>query len=170
MFDFNFLFRYCASLSHYHLQIEDDVQVGKNYFKFIKSYISSVDLYLNMRATSNLFHYLSNNSLEIILPQLRKNFFSNDRWAHLSFSTLGFIGKLFKSDHMNAMATFYNMYFDEQPIDWLINYYRDGFWQEEMFDHMPSLFQHFGLKSSLIQNKDNGLEETYVILKIACFI
>ena len=159
MFDFNLLFRYCSQLSQYHMQIEDDVKVAQNYLLQIRSYLAAVSLKLDMEASTHLFHTISNSSEVSILKTLNSHFHSSKRWSMLDFSRLGFIGKLFQSPRMDLMATFFNLFYDEQPIDWLINYYVFLSGQHQVFQHFPSLFQHFGIKSSLNTIKDNVLKD-----------
>lgn len=95
-------------------------------------------------------------------------------WMVLDFCSLGFIGKLFKSADLSQLILFFVMFYNDKPIDWLL----DNFVQTKVcrFDmdnnsckkqkqkiwisHKPSLFQHIGTHSSLrgkIQKlKDKG--------------
>lgn len=71
------------------------------------------------------------------------------QWASLDFSSLGFIGKFFKSSDLQKLGQFFLTFFDEQPVDWLIRYWRMSMTQNEVIMRKPTLFQHFGLHSSL---------------------
>ncbi|XP_030836273.1 alpha-1,3-mannosyl-glycoprotein 4-beta-N-acetylglucosaminyltransferase A [Strongylocentrotus purpuratus] len=88
---------------------------------------------------------------------------STKDWLLLEFSSLGFIGKLFKSSDLNLVVEFFLMFHMEKPIDWLLDHIlyvkvcnpekdpkhcgrqKAGF----RIRYKPSLFQHIGLHSSL---------------------
>lgn len=88
---------------------------------------------------------------------------STKDWLLLEFSSLGFIGKLFKSSDLNLVVEFFLMFHAEKPIDWLLDHIlyvkvcnpekdpkhcgrqKAGF----RIRYKPSLFQHIGLHSSL---------------------
>lgn len=82
-------------------------------------------------------------------------------WAMLEFSELGFIGKLFKSSDLEKLATFMTLFYEEQPVDWLMNYFRMSMGQGKIFLRKPTLFQHIGLKSSFDITKDNKLKDRF---------
>lgn len=164
--DYSLLFRYCQQLSQYHMQIEDDVMIGHDYLEQIKDYISAITIRLNIDAVSLLFNKLTHFETKYVMHRLLPHFYSKIRWSFLDFSWLGFIGKLFRSDQMSKMAIFYNMYFDEMPIDWLINYFTFISGQRQSHHHLPSLLQHFGTKSSFDTSKDNLLKDKLIILII----
>lgn len=87
---------------------------------------------------------------------------SND-WLLLEFSTLGFIGKLFKSADLPFVVEFFLMFYADKPIDWLLdhllwvkvcnpekdNKHCNRMKQAVRHRYKPSLFQHVGVKSSL---------------------
>ncbi|KAK7474533.1 hypothetical protein BaRGS_00034227 [Batillaria attramentaria] len=87
---------------------------------------------------------------------------SND-WLLLEFSTLGFIGKLFKSADLPFVVEFFLMFYADKPIDWLLdhllwvkvcnpekdNKHCNRMKQAIRHRYKPSLFQHVGVKSSL---------------------
>ncbi|CAG5132057.1 unnamed protein product, partial [Candidula unifasciata] len=84
-------------------------------------------------------------------------------WFSIEFSTLGYIGRLFKSEDTVKMMEFLLMFYSSKPCDWLY----DDYLQVKMCGHgekwskcmqkvhkvarsiRPSLFQHEGLRSSL---------------------
>ncbi|NXC08041.1 MGT4B acetylglucosaminyltransferase, partial [Orthonyx spaldingii] len=102
-------------------------------------------------------------------------------WMVLEFSQLGFIGKLFKSKDLPLIVDFFLMFYEDKPIDWLIDHLlwvkvcnpeKDATHCEKEKSTLrirakPSLFQHMGLHSSLagkIQNlkdKDFGKKQLY---------
>ncbi|KAL5013048.1 hypothetical protein ScPMuIL_011599 [Solemya velum] len=86
-----------------------------------------------------------------------------DEWLLLEFSSLGFIGKLFKSSQLPTVVEFFLMFYEDKPIDWLLDYYlivkvcspeKDAKHCTRMKSELrrrfkPSLFQHIGMHSSL---------------------
>ncbi|XP_070552507.1 alpha-1,3-mannosyl-glycoprotein 4-beta-N-acetylglucosaminyltransferase B-like [Ptychodera flava] len=99
-----------------------------------------------------------------------------DDWVILEFSSLGFIGKLFKASDLNLVVEFFLMFHKDKPIDWLLDHI---LWvkvchPEKDNKHCarekaalrirfkPSLFQHIGMHSSLpgkvqkLKDKDFG--------------
>lgn len=101
---------------------------------------------------------------------------SSSTWVLLEFSTLGFIGKMFKSRDLPMMVEFFLMFYQDKPIDWLLDYFlavkvcnpeKDHKHCNRMKGEMrrrykPSLFQHVGTHSSLkgkvqkLKEKDFG--------------
>ncbi|BFZ14772.1 hypothetical protein BsWGS_17811 [Bradybaena similaris] len=87
-------------------------------------------------------------------------------WFSIEFSTLGFIGRLFKAEDTVKMVEFLLMFYSSKPCDWLY----DDYLQVKMCGHgekwskcihkikqiarsiKPSLFQHEGFRSSLSGN------------------
>ena len=82
-------------------------------------------------------------------------------WTMLEFSELGFIGKLFKSSDLPKLAKFMLTLYQEQPIDWLLTYFRLASTQNDILMRKPTLFQHIGLKSSFDITSDNKLKDRY---------
>ncbi len=82
-------------------------------------------------------------------------------WAMLEFSELGFIGKLFKSSDLTKLAKYMLTFYDEQPVDWLIRYFRMSMSQKNIYLRKPTLFQHIGLKSSFDTSQDNKLKDRF---------
>ncbi|XP_065058862.1 alpha-1,3-mannosyl-glycoprotein 4-beta-N-acetylglucosaminyltransferase B-like isoform X1 [Rhopilema esculentum] len=87
----------------------------------------------------------------------------NNDWFMLEFSSLGFIGKLFKSSDLSVMVDFFLMFYKDKPVDWLLDHIlwvkvcnpeKDGKHcnlqkQRLKIRFKPSLFQHVGKVSSL---------------------
>jgi alpha-1,3-mannosylglycoprotein beta-1,4-N-acetylglucosaminyltransferase C len=82
-------------------------------------------------------------------------------WTMLEFSELGFIGKLFKSSNLPLLSRYMTMFYVEQPVDWLMNYFRLSMGQRTVYLRKPTLFQHIGLKSSFDITKDNPLKDKF---------
>lgn len=80
-----------------------------------------------------------------------KNFIMAQRtvWSVLDFSSLGFIGKLFRSVDLIKLGKFMLLFYDEQPVDWLIRHWMSAMSQPKVILRKPTLFQHHGLWSSL---------------------
>lgn len=70
-------------------------------------------------------------------------------WSSIHFSKLGFIGKLYQDKHLKSLAAFFKMFYDEQPVDYLIGYYRVLRMLPHPLLRLPALFQHIGMESSL---------------------
>ena len=117
--DYAFMFHYCANISHYYMQLEDDVLPKAGYIKAIEGFIKKV---------------------------------SKEHWVELDFSGFGYIGKLYKQENMIKLAKFMMMFFDEQPVDWLNNYFRMTLTQMKPIVCKPPLFSHIGLESSYREN------------------
>ena len=84
-------------------------------------------------------------------------------WAVLEFSELGFIGKMFRSSDLERLAEFMLMFYVEQPVDWLFRYFKLAMNQRQTLLRKPTVFQHFGLKSSFDTSKDNTLKDRLVL-------
>jgi len=80
-------------------------------------------------------------------------------WTMLEFSELGFIGKLFRTTELDRLARYMLMFYEEQPVDWLMHSYRLSTGQRKVFLRRPTLFQHHGLRSSFDHKKDNKLKD-----------
>ncbi|XP_023146252.1 alpha-1,3-mannosyl-glycoprotein 4-beta-N-acetylglucosaminyltransferase C [Amphiprion ocellaris] len=106
-----------------------------------------------------------------------KNFFSSMKsrieeqktkkttWATLEFSSLGYIGKLYKSAHLPLLARFLFLFYQEMPCDWLLTHFKLVMTQKETILFKPSLFQHMGTFSSFkgLHNKlkDKDFEDSF---------
>ncbi|XP_022081084.1 alpha-1,3-mannosyl-glycoprotein 4-beta-N-acetylglucosaminyltransferase C-like isoform X2 [Acanthaster planci] len=82
------------------------------------------------------------------------------KWVTLEFSELGFIGKLIQSSELPRLTQFMLFFYEDQPVDYLQQYYNHLNAQEGTFRHAPSLFQHIGTKSSLT-NKEQELMDRF---------
>ncbi|CAL8366807.1 unnamed protein product [Lota lota] len=76
-------------------------------------------------------------------------------WAMLEFSSLGYIGKLYKAAHVPLLARFLFLFYQEMPCDWLLTHFRELLVQREQILIKPSLFQHMGSFSSFKGNANN---------------
>lgn len=88
---------------------------------------------------------------------------SQKDWILLEFSSLGFIGKMFKASKLPIVVEFFLMFYKDKPIDWLLDYllavkvcnpekdlkHCNRMKQEIRVRFKPSLFQHIGMQSSL---------------------
>jgi hypothetical protein len=86
---------------------------------------------------------------------------AKEKWFTLDASVLGYIGKVYHNYDLNEIASFYYIFFDEMPVDWMEYTWREikgqsGRWRFRA----ASLFQHIGLVSSL-QNKKQKSKEPY---------
>ncbi|XP_051914241.1 alpha-1,3-mannosyl-glycoprotein 4-beta-N-acetylglucosaminyltransferase C-like isoform X1 [Hippocampus zosterae] len=79
-------------------------------------------------------------------------------WAMLEFSSLGYIGKLYKSAHLPLLTRFLFLFYQEMPCDWLMSHFRLLLTQKEPILFKPSLFQHIGTFSSF-QGTYNNLKD-----------
>lgn len=88
---------------------------------------------------------------------------STNPWYLLEFSSLGFIGKLFRARDLPSVVEFLLMFHREKPVDWLLDhifYVRlchpeksnkqcQQTKNKYRIRYKPSLFQHIGVHSSL---------------------
>lgn len=127
--DFAVMFLYvnAMKISKYYIQLEDDVYTSERFVEDIRNFIKRIELQ-------------------------RKQ-----QWVVLEFSILGFIGKLFPTDVLGKFGRYLLMFYDEQPVDWLVIHFRDSMSQFKSFIRTPTLFQHLGVQSSLsIKNINHG--------------
>ncbi|XP_064423101.1 alpha-1,3-mannosyl-glycoprotein 4-beta-N-acetylglucosaminyltransferase C-like [Latimeria chalumnae] len=84
-------------------------------------------------------------------------------WTTLTFSKLGYIGKLYHNEDLPKLARFLLMFYDEMPCDWLLEHFHQSKAQKEMIRYKPSLFQHVGFYSSFRSThnelKDDDFQE-----------
>uniref|UniRef100_A0A8R1XVC9 Alpha-1,3-mannosyl-glycoprotein 4-beta-N-acetylglucosaminyltransferase A n=1 Tax=Onchocerca volvulus TaxID=6282 RepID=A0A8R1XVC9_ONCVO len=105
-----------------------------------------------------------------------------DNWFMLEFSSLGFIGKLFRTSDLTLLLQFIAMFHRQKPVDWLLDLLFVNLYchPEKSAKHCaevvkryriryrPSLFQHIGVYSSLagkVQNlreRDFGKAHLYI--------
>jgi hypothetical protein len=67
----------------------------------------------------------------------------------IEFSRLGFIGKLFRSRELVELVGLFRLFYEDQPVDYLIVYWMRMRNHEENVYLQPSLFEHVGVMSSL---------------------
>uniref|UniRef100_A0A182WM84 Alpha-1,3-mannosyl-glycoprotein 4-beta-N-acetylglucosaminyltransferase A n=1 Tax=Anopheles minimus TaxID=112268 RepID=A0A182WM84_9DIPT len=132
--DFAFLMAYAQPKGAFYLQLEDDILTKKGFVTIMKNFA---------------------------LEKTAKKEHAN--WFVLDFCQLGFIGKMFKSADLPWLITFFQMFFNDKPVDWLLYHLiytkvcsveKDGkSCKQEMsklwIHYKPSLFQHIGTQSSL---------------------
>ncbi|KAK3700431.1 hypothetical protein QZH41_015290, partial [Actinostola sp. cb2023] len=99
----------------------------------------------------------------------------NNRWFMLEFSSLGFIGKLFRTSDITKLVEFFLLFYKDKPVDWLLDHI---LWvkvcnPEKDTAHCnrekrllrirfkPSLFQHVGKESSLKGKKQNLIDKDF---------
>ncbi|XP_031659972.1 alpha-1,3-mannosyl-glycoprotein 4-beta-N-acetylglucosaminyltransferase C [Oncorhynchus kisutch] len=86
-------------------------------------------------------------------------------WATLEFSALGYIGKLYHSEHLPLLSRFLFLFYQEMPCDFLFSHFRVLLTQSEVIRFTPSLFQHTGSYSSFLGTfnklKDDDYEDLY---------
>lgn len=87
--------------------------------------------------------------------------FQRSHWALIEFSELGFIGKLVRSRDLKKLAQYMMTFYEEQPVDWLLRYYRLSMAQNKQILRKPTVFQHEGLTSSFDTSKQNRLRDRY---------
>ncbi|XP_058455473.1 alpha-1,3-mannosyl-glycoprotein 4-beta-N-acetylglucosaminyltransferase A isoform X2 [Malaya genurostris] len=132
--DFAYLMAYTQPKGTFYVQLEDDILTKKGFISIIKNFA--------LEKTAKKEH---------------------NQWFVLDFCQLGFIGKMFKSADLPWLITFFQMFFNEKPVDWLLYHLiytkvcsveKDAkTCKQEMsklwIHYKPSLFQHIGTTSSL---------------------
>ncbi|XP_046849710.1 alpha-1,3-mannosyl-glycoprotein 4-beta-N-acetylglucosaminyltransferase C-like [Xenia sp. Carnegie-2017] len=86
---------------------------------------------------------------------------NKETWFTLDASMLGYIGKVYHNYDLNEIATFYYIFYDEMPVDWMEYNWRNikgqaGRWRFRV----ASLFEHYGDISSL-RSKPQKTNEAY---------
>ncbi|XP_063294019.1 alpha-1,3-mannosyl-glycoprotein 4-beta-N-acetylglucosaminyltransferase C-like [Pelobates fuscus] len=76
-------------------------------------------------------------------------------WTTITFSNLGYIGKLYHNADLSKLARFLLLFYDEMPCDWLLDLFFKSKAQKEILRAKPSLFQHMGMFSSFQSNRNN---------------
>lgn len=98
-----------------------------------------------------------------------------NEWLILEFSTLGFIGKLFRTSDLSLVVEFFLMFHKDKPVDWLLDHIlwvkvcnpekdQQHCAREKMHLRIrfkPSLFQHVGKESSLKGKKQNLIDKDF---------
>ena len=93
----------------------------------------------------------------------------DDFWTCLEFSELGFIGKLYHSRNIHALADMLLMFSHSQPVDYTFIYFNILMGQGYRAIRKPTLFQHMGYHSSLPE-KIQQLKDRYYDFKPKTFI
>ncbi|XP_067048797.1 alpha-1,6-mannosyl-glycoprotein 4-beta-N-acetylglucosaminyltransferase-like isoform X2 [Acropora muricata] len=90
-------------------------------------------------------------------PKL-KDFIASQRkqWTVLDVALQGAIAKVYQSTDLERLATFLYLMYDELPVDWLIDKWRNIKHSANIFAP-ASLFQHVGHHSSLLENNVSHL-------------
>lgn len=100
---------------------------------------------------------------------------TQNRWMILEFSSLGFIGKLFRASDLPAIVEFFLMFHKDKPVDWLLDHI---LWvkvcspdkdqahcnrekTQLRIRFKPSLFQHIGKESSLPGKRQNLIDKDF---------
>ncbi|CAB3980785.1 alpha-1,3-mannosyl-glyco 4-beta-N-acetylglucosaminyltransferase A-like [Paramuricea clavata] len=100
---------------------------------------------------------------------------TENRWMMLEFSSLGFIGKLFRTSDLPTIVEFFLMFHKDKPVDWLLDHI---LWvkvcnpdkdqahcnrekAQLRIRFKPSLFQHIGRESSLPGKKQNLIDKDF---------
>ncbi|ALC44455.1 CG17173 [Drosophila busckii] len=135
--DLMYLMSYARSRGNYYLQLEDDLKINNNFLDYINKFTAL--------------------QTEFRLAEHRE-------WIILSFSELGFIGKLFRTVELYDYLEYLKLFYNDQPMDWLMQSYvmlHSCRWDslcKQSCSHQysnylisagQSQFQHVGLKSSL---------------------
>lgn len=132
--DFAFLMAYSQIKATFYVQLEDDILAKRGYITIMKQFA---------------------------VAKTAKQ--EQDPWFVLDFCQLGFIGKMFKSAELPWLITFFQMFYNDKPVDWLLEhliYTKVCNWEKDMkhckyekaklwLHYKPSLFQHIGMTSSL---------------------
>lgn len=85
---------------------------------------------------------------------------NGSNWVCLEYSSLGFIGKLYHTKHLNALADMLVMFSEHQPVDYTFMYFNILSGQGYRAIRKPTLFQHMGYHSSLAE-KIQPLKDNY---------
>lgn len=100
---------------------------------------------------------------------------TENKWMILEYSSLGFIGKLFRSTDLPSIVEFFLMFYKDKPVDWLLDHI---LWvkvcspdkdqahcrrekAQLRIRFKPSLFQHVGKESSLPGKRQNLVDKDF---------
>ena len=126
-------------------------------FSFLSCYcygLGKYHLQIEDDVVASPYYYLK-------LRDFIKGYETKEKWFTLDASVLGYIGKVYHNYDLKEIASFYYIFFDEMPVDWLEYTWRNikgqnGRWRFRA----ASLFQHMGDVSSL-QKKKQVAREPY---------
>ncbi|XP_016933066.3 alpha-1,3-mannosyl-glycoprotein 4-beta-N-acetylglucosaminyltransferase B [Drosophila suzukii] len=141
--DYIYLMSYARTKGSYYLQLEDDVLSNEGFMDYIQKFA--------------LLHG-------------HFQFAHQPDWIVMSFSDLGFIGKLFPTAVLSSFVTYLQLFYNDQPIDWLLQSFvtlqscrwdsishedcqRD--FESRLLRAAQSQFQHMGALSSLAEKKQH---------------
>ncbi|EDV51780.1 alpha-1,3-mannosyl-glycoprotein 4-beta-N-acetylglucosaminyltransferase B [Drosophila erecta] len=139
--DYIYLMSYAKSRGLYYLQLEDDVMANVGFLDYIQKFAM-------LHGSFRLAHQID--------------------WIVMSFSDLGFIGKLFRSSVLSSFVAYLRLFYSDQPIDWLLQSFvtlqscrwdsvsdpdcqRD--FESRLLRSAQSQFQHMGAQSSLAEKE-----------------
>ncbi|XP_056383942.1 alpha-1,3-mannosyl-glycoprotein 4-beta-N-acetylglucosaminyltransferase C-like [Hyla sarda] len=83
-------------------------------------------------------------------------------WTTITFSNLGYIGKLYHSEDLPKLSRFLLLFYDEMPCDWLLDLFYRSKAQADIIRYKPSLFQHIGQYSSFQGNANRLKDKDFV--------
>jgi alpha-1,3-mannosylglycoprotein beta-1,4-N-acetylglucosaminyltransferase C len=109
-------------------------------------------LWLYSKDMSNFYMQMEDDVLTIPgYLNVIKQFIAEQKveWSCLEFSQIGFIGKVFHSKHLEALAKTVLLFYDKQPVDYLFMYFNYLNLQGNRIIRRPTIFRHFGYHSSL---------------------
>lgn len=147
--DYMYLMTYASSRGSYYLQLEDDLEPAAGYLNYI-----------------------------IMMSAMQSNFrlTAGRPWIVMSFSDLGFIGKMFQTAEIKPFLSHVKNFYNDQPIDWLLQSYvklRCCRWDSintsdcdeeySLYNILApqSQFQHIGIKSSLRDKEQKLLDKHF---------
>jgi len=64
-----------------------------------------------------------------------------------------------RTEDLDRLSRYMQMFYAEQPVDWLMVGFCLSMGQHRRMLRKPTLFQHFGVKSSLNTTRDNNLKD-----------
>uniref|UniRef100_A0A8C5PXB5 Alpha-1,3-mannosyl-glycoprotein 4-beta-N-acetylglucosaminyltransferase C n=1 Tax=Leptobrachium leishanense TaxID=445787 RepID=A0A8C5PXB5_9ANUR len=124
----------------------------------------NIDYAFLVNFCANLSHYYIMLEDDItcannFLTSIKSNIESQKApWTTITYSTLGYIGKLYHNADLSKLARFLLLFYDEMPCDWLLDLFFKSKAQKEIIRAKPSLFQHMGTYSSF-QGSMNKLKD-----------
>ncbi|XP_075693184.1 alpha-1,3-mannosyl-glycoprotein 4-beta-N-acetylglucosaminyltransferase C-like [Rhinoderma darwinii] len=83
-------------------------------------------------------------------------------WTTITFSNLGYIGKLYHNEDLPKLARFLLLFYDEMPCDWLLDLFYKSKAQPDIIRYKPSLFQHMGKYSSFNGNYNKLKDKDFI--------
>ena len=128
-----------------------------------KQCLDYAELFELLRITGTTPYYLiieddifcSSNFIHKIIQCIKEH--ENENWLTMKFCPHGFIGYLFKKEHLQEISSFLSMFYQEMPVDLLIEEYfkikqrmrkvhKNPY---TLYQYPKSLFLHIGNYSSL---------------------